>query len=313
MSTAHFRVSFEADAAAELAGENFFVSPWSRKSAAAPRRPPRGARRSPDRAASDGAPARHPVSRWASSRRSAQRRSPRHERLDVRLARAEEVDVDPLRPERLLEQAPLLVETAPLVHRQPLERRPGLRYERVHGKRNAAHPPALAGEAEHHLLADPHGDARHPEDVVFGLGGQAAHEIHLRAASPASACSAAFTIWSSVKSLLMTCRIRSVPASGAIVIERSPPAMSAGQLGSDRVHAQGRRAERAAELADVAGERVEPRVVGGVRAGEPEPEAALDALLRLGAQRLEIHLPVQSWTNPAARSGSPRGSRARPR
>ena len=224
--------------------------------------------------------------------------APRHERLDVRLARLKKSTSIPF-------GRSVFSSRRRFSSRQPCScigshwnGVQGFRYERVHGKRNAAHPPALAGEAEHHLLADPHGDARHPEDVL-GLGGQAAHEIHLHVLHP------------------LRERVLGGPADlvvGEVLVDDLPHPLGArlggdrdralaacrhpaGQLGSDRVHAQGRRAERAAEFADVA-ERVEPRVVGGVRADEPEPEAALDALLRPGAQRLEIHLPVRALDEP---------------
>src|SRR5512146_1809577 len=64
--------------------------------------------------------------------------APRHQRLQPRLARAEELDPDAARTERLLQQPPLRLETTPVGHADPLERRPRLRDEGIHRERYPA-------------------------------------------------------------------------------------------------------------------------------------------------------------------------------
>ena len=104
---------------------------------------------------------------------------------------------------------------------------------------------------------------------------------------------AASTIRSSLKSLLITSRIRGVPASGARVMERSPPAAirpaSSGVMASTRSD-DGLKLPPASPMKQVSGSSA--GVVAGVGPDQPDPLPGRDPLPHLAAQGLEVHLAV---------------------
>ncbi len=319
---AHFGVSFSPDAAPVLAGEERLREPVVEEVPGEPLLEPRLAvrRRSRDRGASGGA------------RRAGRRRSPRaRSRAGPRSAgrRARGASGDTPRAGRAARRrspsAGASSRGAAASPRAPRGRWSGAHWNGVHG---------LGTNGFTESVIRPIRPRRRAHGIMTSSRMRIASRAIPRTSSSVSvgsphmkysftccipcemAFSAACTIRSSVKSLFTTRRIRSVPASGAMVMERSPPVRhaaraAAGVMASTRSD-DGLKVPPSWPME--AGERVEAGVVARVRPDEPDALPARDALPapRRGGSRGPPRGRGAARSR-RRRTGSPTGSRGRPR